>query len=143
MWKIIFDNFFQTLNLPWSQYLQKYTECGRSVMDSFYYNIYPTSGVWLIIISLIFCFLFYYYFNYRFGRYYTIKWYIVFSVLNCFFVFIVTFGIAYFNLHKFSCVIFSLYLIFGLINSLYSALIFFIISILIKWWSPMGKRTPF
>lgn len=141
--KSIYDYIFQLLNQPWNQYVQKYTECGRSVMDSFYYIIYPTSGVWLIIISLIFCFLFYYYFNYHYGRYYKIKWFIVFLVLNSLIVFLVTFGISYFNLHKFSCTLFSQYLSFGLINFFYSALLFFIISIIIKWWSPMGKRTPF
>ncbi len=143
MWKNIYDSFFQILTIPWNEYLQKYTDCGKLVMDKFYISIYPLSGVLLVVSTLLLCIIYYYWFNLRFGKFYKRKSYFFFMIINSFVIGLISFIVAKSYLAKFNCTVTSQYLNFGVINFTYGAVLFFIVSILIKKWSPMGKKTPF
>jgi hypothetical protein len=143
MWKFIYNKIFQLFTMSWTDYLQKSGECGINVQEKFETYIYQTSGFVLFGFTISFCVLFYYYFNLKFGNYYKLKTFLIFMLLNSSIIGIFTYIIVRSNLSKFSCIFSGQYLSFSFINFLYGMILFFIISIVIKKWSPMGYKTPF
>ena len=143
MWKLIYDKVFQLLTIPWTEFIQRNADCGSNLRDRFYMDIYQSSGLILFIVTIIICFLYYYYFNNKFGNYYRKKTYFSFMITNSLVIGFFSYIIVKSNLSKLNCATSSQYLSIILINFLYGLILFFVISIIIKWWSTFGKRTPF
>lgn len=143
MFKHLFDNSVQSLTTSWALFLQKYGEVGRNFRDDFYFSVYPFAGIILIIFSLLSCVIYYYYMNSHFGDNYLKRTYIFTLVVNSFVIGLTTFIRTSFILNKFSCPTGTHIFSITLINSLFGGILFIIMSCILKWNSPMGKRTPF
>lgn len=142
MWKALYDPLLQALSVSWAQYLSRNGSCGRKVKDAFQTIIYPQVGGVLVISTVIFVALYYLYFNNKFGRYYSVRSWFATLIINGLAVSAVTYFVTKSQLH-FSCNTSSQTLWLVLINFVYSAFLFFILSLPFKVFSPMGKRTPF
>lgn len=142
MWKLLYDQLVQLLTIGHAQYVQRYETAGRGVRNMLYTSTYLNAGVVLVATSLTVCVLYYYYFNMRFGRYYSSASWFRFAIINMVLTAVVTFLIVHNDLGKMSIPVKGYYFSLTLINIVYSIILFFIISMLIKWKSPMGKRSP-
>lgn len=143
MWKLFYDGPIQTATMPWSEYIQRYRSCGSTVQGNFQSNVYSLIGLEMVVISLVFALIYYYYFNYRFGRYYSGKSWGFTLALNSVVVAIATYFTTSAILDDPLCGVTSQTTWITIINFLYAGLMFFIFSIIMKWKSPMAKRTPF
>lgn len=104
-------------------------------------KIYVNTGFWLSIFAILITVLYYYYFNFFFIKFYRKSMWFVFLFINSVINFIIAIFISTY-LGEFEITEASV-LFFGMINFLYAAIFYFIFSIIIKWWSPNGKNTPF
>jgi hypothetical protein len=143
MWKSIYDSFLQLMTVSWAEFIKKNKSTGSAVRDNFRINIYPEIGLYLIAISLALTLFYYYYLNLRFGKYYKQRaWFVILTVNS-----LIVGTITYLRADKLldnPVIDVSKHLLWiSLINAIYAAILFFIISLIIKWSSPMGKRTPF
>lgn len=143
MWKGIYDSFLQSMTISWGKFISQYKSAGTAVKNNFQNQIYPEIGLYLIFITFFSLLLFYYYLNNRFGRYYSFKSWAVALLCNSILVSLVTYfraksmlGHTVVNVSKHTIWI-------SIINAVYAALLFFILSLILKIKSPMGKRTPF
>lgn len=143
MWKNLYDGFLQKLTSTWAEYLQRFTTCGRTVRDKFFSDIYSWAALWLILFSILSCAIYYYYLNAKFGKYYSRKSYFLTMLANSLLIAIATFISGRVILKSFICPTTTHLIWISIINFLYGAILFFLISIVIKWKSYMGKRTPF
>jgi hypothetical protein len=143
MWELLYDGPIQGTTTPWRDYIHQYKSCGRMVQNHFQSSIYSWIGLELVAISFVFMLLYYYYFNYRFGRYYAMKSWIVTLSFNSITVALATYLTANSVLDNPICSVSTQLLWITLINALYAAVVFTLLSVLFKWWSPMAKRTPF
>lgn len=143
MWKTIYDQFLQFLSSSWALYIQQNASSGRAVRDKFYSSIYMDAGLLLMFTTFLGCILYYYYFNLRFGKYYTFGSWIKYALLICFVLAMLTYLTAYYRLNDLNSPTGYHTLFISLINFLYGLILFFVFSCLMKWGSPMGKRTPF
>jgi hypothetical protein len=143
MWKNLYDSFLQSMTLTWADFMRINHSNGRLVRDNFQNKIYPEIGIYFIFVTVVMALFFYYYLNARFGRYYTLKSWLLILGLNSGIVWLVTYLRAKTILQGHVIDVSKQLLWIGIINAVYAALLFFVISVLIKWASPMGKRTPF
>lgn len=143
MWKALYDEALQSFTMRHAQLIQKYGTPGIKVKDTLTTSTYQDVGTLLIIITLIACITYYYYFNSRFGRYYSTGSWFKFMAIAAVFVAIGTLAVVVGDLSKSTVPVKNYYFWLTFINIIYTAFLFFIISLLIKWGSPMGKRTPF
>jgi len=155
MWKYFYDSLLQYLTSPWASFITKNTAQGRLVRDSFYNSIYQNAGFILFSVCLISCFLYYFYFNRRFGRYYStgswLKWLFITSLI----IGILTFFVGRASLNSFICPTMPLIAWLSVMNFIYSIFLFILSSVLCQLVaisvrrltpydiSPMGSRTPF
>jgi len=143
MWKSLYDGFLQKLTTPWAEFIQRFAACGRNVRDKFFSDVYSWAAFWLIILSLLICVFYYYYLNGKFGKYYSKKSYFFTMFINGLLIAIATYITGKNILGEFICQTTTHILWLSVINFLYGAILFFLISLCIKWRSFMGKRTPF
>lgn len=155
MWKSLYDGLLQLLTIPWAEYLNENKRQGRLVRDTFFNEIYGWSGLVLLLVILISCVLYYFYFNRRFGRYYSLGTYFSWMIISSLLVGITTFIIARSFANDFISPTWSLVTWISFINIFYGVIMFFIISIVCQTiailvrkvlsidLSPMGSRTPF
>lgn len=143
MFKHLFDSLLQGMTVSWAEYIQKNTDSGLAFRDMFYENLYRDAFFLLLFVSVLTTFIYYLYLNANFGTYYSLKWYFFLMLTNSCVIFIASQLILYYSLKRFNCPtgphIFSL----SVISFVYGLITFFIISMLLKWFSPMGKKTPF
>lgn len=71
MWKYLYDALLQLLTSSWASFLTKFAKQGRLVRDVFFNDVYQYSGIILFAVCFISCLLYYFYFNKKFGKYYT------------------------------------------------------------------------
>lgn len=143
MWKAFYDPFLQGAAMSWGQYMSQHQSCGRKVRNTFQADIYPIIGLELLVITVLFCALYYWYLNGRFGRYYSKRAWIITLFVNSLTTAVVTFLSAKSILDNPSCSVSTQLIWITLINGLYAAALFFLLSLGAKRFSPMGKRTPF
>lgn len=143
MWKSLYDSFLQLMTMPWAKFIQDKKSCGRIVRDSFQNKIYGEIGLYAIAIAVFFSVFFYYYLNSKFGRYYAFKSWVVTLLLTSVLVGLATYFGAKNILDNPICDVSMHLLWISIINAVYAGVLFFAISLVIKWKSPMGKRTPF
>ena len=149
MWKPLFDWFVQLFSgVSWSQFLAQHNENADAVSrlrNVFRNDLYPITGTLLVIVTILSVFLFYFVFNRKRGAGYGYKtkyWFIFFlstatiigvSILSL--CIITTGSFKQFNPLKFS-------LALSVASMLYSAILFFFISLIVKRFS-VANRTPF
>lgn len=155
MWKSLYDSLLQWLTSPWAEYLNKNANQGRVVRDMFFNDIYHYSGIILLLICLISCLLYYFYFNKRFGIYYKRRTWGIWMVITSFVVSLLTFFVGYSSLTSFLSPTTHIISWLSVINFFYSLILFFILSIICQLVSilvrrlfsfdisPMASRTPF
>jgi hypothetical protein len=131
------------MTLSWAQFMQMNHTPGRIIRDNFQNRIYPEIGLYLLGITLLFSLIYYYWLNGRFGRYYTLRSWLVVLVVCFLTVWIVTYFRANVLLDRPVIDVSKHLLWIGIINAIYSAILFFLFALVFKWGSPMGKRTPF
>ncbi len=155
MWKFLYDTLLQWLTSPWAAYMNKYAKQGRLVRDKFFNDIYQYSGIVLLSICIISCFLYYFYFNKRFGRYYRkrtwVKWMFITSLL----IGILTFFVGSSSVASFLSPTTMLIVWLSIINLIFGIILFLLFSIICQLIailvrrlffydiSPMASRTPF
>ena len=155
MWKYLYDAFLQKLTSPWASFLTKFAKQGRLVRDVFFNDVYQYSGIILSAVCIISCLLYYFYFNKKFGKYYTkrswFKWMFVTSLV----IGVLTFFVGRSCVSSFLCPTTPLIAWLSVINFLYGLVLFFIISLVCQLiaimvrrlfsydLSPMASRTPF
>lgn len=142
MWRSLYDPLLQALTATWAAFIRSNSSDGKEIQDLFREKIYPEIALILVLVVVSFGVFYYYYLNLRFGRYYSIKtWWAILGIAS-----IVAGIITYWKAHKIldnPLVDVSNHLLWiGIINAVYAAILFFIFSLMIKWRSPMGKRTP-
>jgi hypothetical protein len=143
MWEKIYDSFLQAMTVSWAEFIRLNKTPGRAVRDSFQSNIYPDIAIYMLTVPLVFSLLFYYYFNFRFGKYYSKKSWLITLVISSISVALITYLRSAAILDD-PIIDVSQHLFWiSIINSIYAAILFAFYSIIIKWKSPMGKRTPF
>jgi hypothetical protein len=143
MWKTLYDSFLQSMTVSWAAYLQMNHSPGKIVRDNFQHKVYPEIGLYMLILTLIFSWIYYYYLNGRFGRYYSLKSWLVLLGICSLVVWVVTYFRARALLQSPIIDVSSHLLWIGIINAVYSAILFFLLAFLFKWRSPMGKKAPF
>jgi hypothetical protein len=155
MWKYFYDAFLQFLTTSWASYLTKNAAQGRLVRDVFFNNIYQWSGIILFLGCLLSCLLYYFYFNKRFGSYYTKRSWFKFMFITSLLIGIVTFLVGRSFVSSFICPTAPLVAWISVINFFYAIFLFFILSVICQLvavsirrlfafdLSPMGSRTPF
>jgi len=143
MWQKLYDSFLQFMTVSWADFLRMNRSAGRAVKDSFQYKVYPEVGLSLLVIGGMFAFFYYYYLNARFGRYYSVKSWLVMLFISSIVVGVVTYLRTKSILDGPSIDVSQQLLSLSLINTIYAAFLFLLMSLIIKWYSPMGKRTPF
>jgi hypothetical protein len=155
MWKLLYDALLQLLTIPWAQYLNDNKRQGRLVRDTFFNDIYGWSGLILFSVTMAFCLLYYFYFNRRFGRYYSLKSYFLSMVFSSFLIGGGTAIVAKTYVADFVAPTWSLVIWLALINFLFGLILFFLVSLICQViaisvrrllsidLSPMGSRTPF
>lgn len=144
MWKLLYDKLLQWLtSIPWAEFLKKHGAIGRTFRDRVYQDMYSYAGIYLLLISVISCIIYYYYLNSRFGNYYSNKSWCWWMFINSFLIALTTFITGKVIFGSFICPTTTHVIWLSIINFVYGLLLFFIISILVKWKSPMAKRTPF
>ncbi len=144
MWKNIYDSILQSCTgITWTQFMHDNGAIGTTVRNKFFSSMYPYAGIYLLFFSIITCIVYYYYFNARFGNYYTQKIYYWNMFINSLLIGLSTFITGKVVLGAFICPTTPHVIWLSIINFFYGAILFFGISILIKWKSPMAKRTPF
>lgn len=142
-WKSLYDSFLQLLSGSWAEVMRRCGSSGRIVRDNFQNNVYPDIGLYLAGITLISVFFYYFYLNVKFGRYYSIRFWFLTLLLNSIVIFFITYLRTKSILDSPVCNINKHILYVSLINAFFAAILFFIISLIVKWKSPMGKKTPF
>jgi hypothetical protein len=143
MWKNLYDSFLQSMTVSWAQFMQVNHSPGRIVRDNFQNKIYPEIGLYLIVLTVIFSVFYYYYLNSRFGRYYSLgSWFFLLGLCSIA-VWLTTWLRARSILEDPIIDVSSQLLWIGIINAIYAAVLFVLLALLLKWGSPMGKRTPF
>ncbi len=147
MGKKIFD---WLVSPPWAEYLQRFAGCGRNVREKFFSDIYPNSLTWLLVFTVFSCLFYYYYLNGRFGRYYKRRFFYGIMIINAVIVGGITLWSSEASLKIFTCSTMRLSLTLAGLNALYSAGLYFLLSILIIKVVPlfglrstMGYKTPF
>lgn len=144
MWKILYDGIFQSITRPWNELNRIYPECGRVAMDHFRMSVYFLNGMILIAVTGIVLIVYYIWLNNRFGRFYSKGKYFLFMVANALIVLLLSFLIPQMVYSKsITCIVWGDYLVLGLINAIYSMIIFFLFSFVLQHFSVMGKFTPF
>ncbi len=155
MWKNIYDPVLIFFTQPWARTLSTGGAQGRSMRNKFFEEIYPTAGFVLLAVSIFFALLFYFYLNNKFGIYYKIKNWFATMLLSSVIVGVITFILANSLLNTFTIPTGSFIIWLSVINFIYGAIVFFIISLICQSIaimvrrlfaydiSPMGNRTPF
>lgn len=155
MWKYLYDAILQLLTSPWASFLTKYPAQGRLVRDAFFTNVYQWSGIILFLVTVISCLLYYFYFNKRFGNYYSKRTWFKFMFVTSFIIAILSFFVGRSFVSTFICPTTPLVAWVSVINFFYGLVLFFIISLICQLvailvrrlfaldLSPMGSRTPF
>ena len=143
MWKGLYDTFLQLVATRWSNYLAANGSCGQAVRNNFQNQVYPEAGIILIITTLAVSLLYYYYLNFKFGRYYSLTSWFWMMLTNSLIIGVITYFITRGNLGKPMCPVSNYIIWMGIINSVYGVLLFFLVSLVLKIKSPMGKKTPF
>lgn len=143
MLKGLYDRFLQSLTTTWAVFLEKNGDPGRLFRDQFTHNMYLNAFVTLVVLAALFCWFYYYYLNGRFGNYY--RWWHYLTTLFCcaLLVFSVTLVTGLLTYKKFVIPTGHHIFMLSVINFIYAAALFFLLSLVIKWGSVMGKRTPF
>ena len=155
MWKNFYDSVLQFLTTPWAYYLTKYAAQGRLVRDVFFTDIYQFSGIILFLTCILSSVLYYFYFNKRFGKYYTKKTWIKWMVITALIISILTFFVGKSFVSSFICPTTPLIMWLSVINFVYGLFLFSffsaicqLLAVLIRRLfsydlSPMGNKTPF
>ena len=155
MWKYLYDALLQMLTSPWASFLTKFSKQGRLVRDVFFNDVYQYSGIILFSVCLISCLLYYFYFNKKFGKYYTKRSWFKWMFLTSLLVGVLTFIAGWSCVSSFLCPTTPLIAWLSVINFLYGLVLFFIISLVCQLiaimvrrlfsydLSPMASRTPF
>jgi hypothetical protein len=155
MWKAIYDYLLTFFTDSWASFLVKNPTQGRLIKNIFDNSLYGTSGFILLFFCGVACLLYYFYFNKKFGRYYSGKSWAKCMFLTATLVFIATLINGYFKLHTFITPTLLLYGVLSLINFVYSIFVFTIFSVICQLVaiavrrltpydiSPMASRTPF
>ena len=110
--------------------------------DPQFYDIYNTAGLTFVLTSLLFIILYYYVFNYFWARYYKLGHWFFFLIIDSIIILVVVLLIC----SSYELVIsnyFSDIFLFALLTSLFGAVLFFLWSLALKWWSKNAKYTPF
>lgn len=142
-WKNLYDSFLQSLTSTWGEVLRTCGSEGRLIKDNFQNKVYPDIGLYLAGVTLITVLIYYYYLNAKFGRYYSIWFWFLTLLSNSIIIFLITYMRTQSILNSPVCNINRHILYISFINAFFAALLFFIMSLIVKWKSPMGKKTPF
>jgi hypothetical protein len=149
MWKPLFDWFVQLFSgLTWPQFLAEQSgasEAAERLRNVFRNDLYPTSGSIIILATLSAVLVYYFVFNRKTGAGYGYKlkywfsFFLVTSVVVGALVLIIsmnsTESFKQLNPFKFS-------LALSIVSTLYSTILFFLISLIVKHFS-VANRTPF
>lgn len=155
MWKYIYDDILQLFTNTWAYFLSKYSAQGRLVRDEIQNTGYQQSGILLVIICLLSCLLYYFYFNKRFGRYYSKQVWFLWMFSTALSVAVATYLSVNSLLKPFVIPATPLVAGLSIINFFYGLILFFILSLIFQLisivirrifaidLSPMASRTPF
>lgn len=155
MWKNLYNWLLEMVTNPWAYFVTKHSAQGRLVKDIFFASIYQYAGFILLTVSVVSCMLYYFYFNRRFGRYYTRRWWVLWMFSTSFLIGFSTFLVANSMLSAFLIPTMPLVLWLSLINAFYGIILFFFVSLICQGiailgrrifsfdLSPMASRTPF
>jgi len=155
MWKNLYDGILQSLHKNWAAYIAEYASQGRKVRDTFFNEVYPYSGLLLFGICLLSCLLYYFYFNKRFGRYYSLRTWFSWLLVTAGLAGMLTFWTGLSSMSPFHCPTSLMITYMAIINTLYALFLFFLFSLLCQTAaimvrrlspydiSPMASRTPF
>lgn len=149
MWKPLFDWFVQLFSgITWSQLLAQHNEnadAASRLRNVFRNDLYPISGTALVAITIIAVFVYYFVFNRKGGAGYgyKIKYWFIFLISTSIIIGVSVLLISVnstgsfkqFNPLKFS-------LALSVASTLYSAILFFLVSLIVKRFS-VANRTPF
>lgn len=147
MWKPLFDWFVQLFSgVTWSQFLAHHDDDAAANLRTIFRNdLYPIAGVSVIVLTLISVLVYYFVYNKKTsgGYGFKVRYWIVFLIITASVVFAVVVWVSINHTgsySRFSPFKFSLAL--AIASALYSAILFFIISIIAKRFS-VANRTPF
>jgi hypothetical protein len=139
----LYDGFLQFMTITWAVFMRSNGSQGKAIRDNFQNKIYPEVGLYLFGLSVIMTVLYYYYLNWRFGRYYSVKSWAGTLLGGSLLLAVISYIKAKDMLDNPAIDMSKHLQWFAAINGIYSGTLFLLFSMLIKWWSPMGRRTPF
>lgn len=143
MWKQLYDGFLQFMTITWAEFMRSNGSAGKAIRDNFQNKIYPQVGLFLFFLSVVFVIFFYYYLNHRFGRYYSVKSWVSWLFAASIIVGVLSYYMANRALNNPAIDVSRHLLWFAVINTIYAGILFLLFSLVFKWGSRMGKRTPF
>ena len=144
MWKSLYDGFLQAVSTKWTLFIAQASEqdIALKVRNTFNNDIYPSVGVMLIAVTLFFCLLYYYGLNNLPGYYFKIKYWFLFMLISVLSIAFLTYFLSSNEVKMFSIVKPQKFITaLVMVNMFYSIILFYILSICIKWITP-AKTTP-
>lgn len=149
MWKSLFDWFVQFFSgVSWGQFLKQHSqnaEGAAKLRGIFRNDIYPSVGMIMVVVTLVAVVIYYYVFNRKNGAGYgfKIRFWWTFLTVTALLVFAASLGVGFFNTKSFAAFRpFKFSLALSVAATLYSSVLFFLFSLIIKQRS-VANRTPF
>jgi hypothetical protein len=144
MWKFLYDSLLQFFSLKWSVFISQSTDpdIAQTLRNRYRNDIYTSAGLTLVMVTLVTCIFYYYFLTKRPGYYFKLKYWFSCLLTAAILVGIITFTIAHSESKMFVMLRpFKFNITLALLNTFYSAFLFWVFSILMKWGSP-AKTTP-
>lgn len=144
MWKRLYDGPLESFTVRWSSFINASddTAFAEELRRIFTTDVYSYAGYTLLLVTGICCYLYYYVLAKKPGYYFKLRYWLLFMGISAMIVLAATYFLSASELKKFSSLrppSFAWNL--AVINTLYSLVLFWIISVFIKWGSP-AKTTP-
>ena len=127
----------------YEKFLRSVAQIPSNTVTTWRNDVFPLSLWLLLAITFVAAILFYFFYNRLYSSYNSIgSWFRTF-LLSGFLTGVVSFVIAYSAFSKAFKPVLTLSLWYAVLNLLYGLILFFVFSLLFKWFSTNGRKTPF
>ncbi|WP_338793707.1 hypothetical protein [Bernardetia sp. MNP-M8] len=127
----------------YEKFLRSVAQIPSNTVATWRNDVFPLTLWLLLAITIVMAILFYFFYNRLYSSYNSFgSWFRTF-LLNGFLTGVVAFIIAYSAFSKAFKPVLTLSLWYAVINLLYGFLLFFVLSMIFKWFSTNGRKTPF
>lgn len=146
MWKFLYDYLLQTLSgKQWNVFIaqsQPNQQIARLLRSKFQTDIYSSSVVVLLLITILILVFYYHVLNRFRGTYYGRRTWFIWMAVSFALVFTLTYLNASLVMKSFFLPVGGYLFWLSMINGIYSIILYFVLSFLVRLGSPAGSNTP-